>query len=185
MKIELFVDTYETKKRTTSGDEFIQEHITTEYVPFEKKCALAEAIIDAAYYQDVNSGDGETSRELYVNSRSRYVLTCMTVVDLYTDIERDKVGSNIVADFNMLNKSGLIDKIIGAVPEREIKELNMVVEMTAEDTLTNEYEPHAFIRSQVTRFGTLIGASLAPVLEAINWQEAESKLRQLAEEKLK
>ena len=40
--------------------------------------------------------------------------------------------------------------------------------MTYDDLITNEYEPHAFISSQVNRFGSLIGTILGPVLENID-----------------
>lgn len=185
MNLELFVDTYEAKKHTASGDEFVKEHITNEYVPYETKCDIAGAIIDTSYHEDYSDNSGKTSRKLYINSPSRYLLTCISVVDLYTDIKRDKTNSNILADFNRLNKAGLIDKIIANIPECEIDELNMVIDMTAKDLMTNEYEPHAFIREQISRFGELIGQSLAPVLQGIDWQKAENVVKQLAAEKLK
>lgn len=185
MNLELFVDTYEAKKHTASGDEFVKEHITNEYVPYETKCGIAEAIINASYYEDYPDGNGGTRRELRLNTPSRYLLTCMSIVDLYTDIDRNKGRSNMVADYNLLNKAGLIDRIITNISKREIDELNMVIEMVANDTVENENEPHAFIRAQVARFSELFGAAVAPVLEGLDWQKAEEALKEFAAEKLK
>jgi hypothetical protein len=42
-----------------------------------------------------------------------------------------------------------------------------MVEMKVDDSLTNTYEIHSFVQSQVTRFGNLIGTTLSPVLEKL------------------
>ena len=54
------------------------------------------------------------------------------------------------------------------IPDHEIKEFNTVIQMTADDLYANEYEPHAFIKSQVERFGTLIGNVVGPILSGID-----------------
>ena len=96
------------------------------------------------------------------------MLLCMSLIDLYTDIERDKKNGKMLEDFNKLNECGMFDIIISALNKNEIKEYNMVIQMTYDDLITNEYEPHAFISSQVNRFGSLIGTILGPVLENID-----------------
>ena len=96
------------------------------------------------------------------------MLLCMSLIDLYTDIERDKENGKMLEDFNKLNECGMFDIIISALNKNEIKEYNMVIQMTYDDLITNEYEPHAFISSQVNRFGSLVGAMLGPVIENVD-----------------
>ena len=70
----------------------------------------------------------------------------------------------------MLNESGLLDKIMQMIPEKEISEFKMICDMKKTDLIQNKYESHAFISDQIERFGTLIGITLNPVLEKISEQ---------------
>ena len=53
----------------------------------------------------------------------------------------------------------------------------MVLDMEANDVITNEYEPGGFVRNQVTRFGNLVGATLLPIIESIDLSELENILK--------
>ena len=61
-----------------------------------------------------------------------------------------------------------MDVIFSAIPEDELKEFKMIVDFETNDAIANEYENHAFIRSQVERFGTLIGNVIEPILSTID-----------------
>ena len=92
----------------------------------------------------------------------------MSMVELYTDIERSKVKGSMLDDFNALNGSGVLDLIVQNVDDRELKEFNMVLQLVYDDLMTNEYELHSFIGKQTERFGELLGAILLPVLSQLD-----------------
>lgn len=178
MKISAFIALYKTKKSDDEKEKLIKEHIKTEYVPLEKKTSVAEAIVNNSCYETIGKGETET-RRFRVNSVAKYMFTCISVLDLYTDIERSTGEGMMLEDFNSLNKMGIFDAIINNINERDLKEFNMVITMVYDDLMTNEYENHAFISKQVERFGTLIGTSLAPVLQTIDLNKIEEIVNNL------
>jgi len=168
MKLDTFITLYKTKLKTGDAQDFVKEHIKNSYVPFETKADMAKAIVDSCYYK-TEKNRGEKERKVFhIDSVARYMLTCMAMVDLYTDLERKKQDGKMLEDFNKLNQLGIIDMIVSGISEKELKEFNMVVEMTCNDAVENEYEPHAFIASQVERFGSLTAAVLEPVLAGLD-----------------
>ena len=174
MKIMAFMTTYKFKKDDDERRNMIAEHVKNEYVPYEKKADYAQAIINNCYWETV---DGV--KKFHVNSIAKYMMTCMAIIDLYTDIERQKADGKMLEDFNWLNSSGALDLIIQKIDPKELKEFNMVLKMTEDDLMTNEYENHAFIRSQVERFGTLIGTTLAPFLDKFDTEELKTMIEQM------
>ena len=168
MKLSAFMNVYKIRKSNDEREKLVKEHIKDDYVPYDKKADIAKAIADNCYWDKMKTEDGKEHKELHVDSVAKYMLTCISLVDLYTDIERQKGDGKMLEDFNTLNRSGILDYIIKNIDKRELKEFNMVLQMTCEDIITNEYENHAFIAKQVNRFGDLISASLVPVLSQID-----------------
>ena len=68
--------------------------------------------------------------------------------------------------------------IIQSINPRELKEFNMVLQMTQDDVIANEFENHAFISQQVERFGQLIGTALSPVIEQLDFEQIEKVIDQ-------
>ena len=179
MKIAPFITLYKTKKTPDDQVEFVKEHIKADYVPFEKKADIAKAITQASYYvkeKDINNNEIQKFR---ADSVAKYMLTCMALIDLYTDIERNKNEGKVLEDFNKLNEHGIFDVIIQNMPQRELKEFNMVIQMTIDDLLTNEYEMHSFVRNQVERFGSLIGTVIKPFIDQFDKDTIEDLLSQI------
>ena len=170
-KLTAFITAFKFRKTQEEKESFVREHIKNEYVPYEKKQAVAEAIVKASYW--AKDGDREY---LHINSAAKYMLTCLSMVDLYTDIERNRGNSKALEDFNTLNSYGVFDIIIKFADPKEIKEFDMVLQMACDDLIANEYENHAFIRNQVERFGKLISATLTPILEGLDLD----KIKELA-----
>lgn len=171
MKLTPFMTMYKTKKTPEKQVEFIKEHVKNDYVPYEKKADVAKAIVKASYYQRTKNRGEIEREELHIDSVAKYMLTCLSMVDLYTDIERSKNEGKSLEEFNILNGSGILDLIIQNIDDRELKEFNMVLQMTCDDLMANEYENHAFIRAQVERFGNLISATLSPIIEKLDVEE--------------
>ena len=53
------------------------------------------------------------------------------------------------------------------IPDRELKEFDVILDMVRNDVIQNEYETHAFIANQVERFGELAGVVLKPAIEQL------------------
>lgn len=144
-KLTAFITAYKFRKTEEERISFLKEHIKTDYIPFEKKADIAKAIVQASYYVKEKDINGNEVQKFRADSIAKYMLTCMSLIDLYTDIDRNKNQGKMVEDFNILNEYGIFDAMIQNMPQRELKEFNMVIQMTIDDLLTNEYEIHSFI----------------------------------------
>lgn len=159
-----FVTVYKNKKTQEEKEQIIKEHILDVYIPYEQKAEVANAIVKGSFYQ--NTDDGK--QVFHIDSIAKYMLSCIAIFDLYTDIERSKTKGKMLDDFNTLNRYGIFDYLIQNINQRELKEFNMVLQMASEDIISNEYEPHAFIRNQVERFGNMIGGVLEPLIATLD-----------------
>lgn len=168
MKLQSFLNSLKVKKTPEEVASFVKEHMKNEYIPYEKKADVAKAIIDASCWIKDKDENGNTKKVFHIDSVAKYMLTCMSMVELYTDIERSKVKGNMLDDFNALNRSGVLDLVVQNIDDRELKEFNMVLQLTYDDLMTNEYELHSFIGKQTERFGELLGAILLPVLSQLD-----------------
>ena len=173
MKIETLLTVLKTKNNEKDRVDLIKSHVLDKYIPLEEKQVRAQNIIKSSYYLKDNDGN----EIFHINSVAKYMLTCMTLIDIYTDIERSTREGKIVEEFNKLNEAGIFDILIQSINQRELKEFNMVLDMEANDVMTNEYEPGGFVRNQVTRFGNLVGATLLPIIESIDLSELENILK--------
>lgn len=181
ISLNSFFTLLNTKGNKNNVEDFVKSHIKDEYVPYEKKADAARAIIDASYWITEKEKGQKGQKRLHIDSVAKHMLTCITMLDLYTDIERSKIDGKVLEDFNRLNGSGIFDIIIRNIDERELREFNMVVQMTADDLIANEYEPHAFFKNQIERFGNLIGTSLKPVLEGLDLSKIQEVISQIGE----
>ena len=179
MKLTAFLTAYIFRKSDDEKNNMVKQHIKNEYVPYEKKVSVADAIVRNSYWQKEKDEKGNEYEKLHVNSSAKYMMTCMAVVDLYTDIERQKNDGKMLDDFNALNSLGILDKIISNIDSRELKEFNMVIQMACDDVIANEFENHAFISKQVNRFGKLIGTTLLPIVSQLDLDQIKNILKQI------
>lgn len=160
MKVDELVKEYENNEYY----DFTSHILENIYIPIEKKQAVCQYIVQNSYY---TLKDGE--RLFQANTTKLYVLTALGLVDLYTDIERDE--NDVLGDFNKLNEIGFLAFLEDELDDHhnhEYEEFQLVLNAEKEDLLTNEYEPHGFIRHQAERFGNLIGATLYPVIKDLD-----------------
>ena len=73
-------------------------------------------------------------------------------------------------EYDLLNESGLLDKIMQMIPEKEIAEFKMICDMKKDDIIFNRSTPKAFINQQIERVSNILGVTLKPVLEKISEQ---------------
>lgn len=162
--VKEFVDKYNTGKSIMDYTE--QYMVTDKYVPYEEKVNSASRIVKASHYITTKDNDGKEHKKFHIDSTSKYMLYCLELVRLYTNIEINFKES--LDQFNMLNSCGALDTIINLISERELKEFRMILDFVESDLFQNEYEIHSYISEQVERFGELIGKSLPSIIKGLD-----------------
>lgn len=167
MKIIDFVEGY-NKTTTNLKDRYLKEKLEIRnYISFADKCDLAERVIKATTFEkDLN---GENTGNIKINSISRYLLFTLSIIDIYTNLEVD--FNNVISEYDLLKSNGLLDLFIGAeyslIPNEEFCEAQTLLNIYLDDILQNNMSTQAFIQNQVTRFGTLIGVTLSPIMDKL------------------
>lgn len=181
MTIKNFVNEY-TKRADQLKEQYLKENLKiTSYVPFLRKDAIAQVIVDRSTYKYENytKEDGtiglKKTDEIRINSITQYILFCRVLIENYTNLEIET--KEFVEEYDALKECGLLDKLMVGnenvppmIPVSEISELRTLIDMKQKDELTNRCEIHNFISGQVTRFGELIGITLKPVMDKISEQ---------------
>lgn len=142
----------------------VQNVMNSQYVPYEMKITICEKIIENSYYKTTER-DGIKTRKFHVNSPVQYMLYCLWLIKQYTYIEVD--FSKSLDEFNLLNSLDVLNVIYSYIPEKELKEFQMILEMIENDVVQNEYETHAFISNQIERFGELVGRFADPAVSKL------------------
>lgn len=117
-----------------------------DYERYEVVCAICDQIIASSYF----TADGQFK----VDSCKKYLMYVSALLNTYTNIRFDE--NDALGDFNLLQRYGLVDVIIGYIPEAQVTMFDSVLNMKSNDLMTNYYEPHAFIKEQVVKFAPLI-----------------------------
>jgi len=176
MRIETFVRLYNTKKTDEERIDLIKERMNGKHVSFSDKVNHADIIAKQCYYQKENDANGVEREVFKQNSAAKYMFYSLTVVKLYTDL--DVNFKKALEQFEMLNGE-ILDDIINLVDQRELKEFQMILDFACDDIITNEYELHSFIGKEVERFGNLVGATLAPILQSLDMDKVEEMIAKL------
>lgn len=132
-------------------------HIKT-YLPFLTKVTLADKLAK------VTTLDKDTGN-VNVKSDVNYLLFCRMIVEQYTDLQVETEG--FYEEYDLLNESGLLDKIMQMIPEKEITEFKMICDMKKDDLLFNQSTPKAFINQQIERITNIASVTLKPVLDKL------------------
>ena len=146
MKIKEFVNKYNSFSTESLRDNFLKNNLKIkDYVSFLMKNTLAQKIVDVSkyMYEDYIKEDGTKGRRrtntIHVNSTVQYVLFCRVIIENYTNLEVETDG--FYEEYDLLNESGLLDKIMQMIPEKEIKEFKMIVDMKKDDIIFNQSTP--------------------------------------------
>lgn len=160
-------------------ESYIKDNLViTPYVPFVRKDALADKLVDISTYifEDYEKEDGTVGRrktdKIRVNSTVQYLLFCRLVIENYTNLTVETEG--FFEEYDALKECGLLDKLMvstetrpSLIPMDEIAELRALIDFKQKDAIFNATEIHNYIGSQVERFGTLLGVTLKPVMDKI------------------
>ena len=161
MKIKEFCKEYSNRIDKLKGDYLNDNlHINT-YIPFLTKVTLADKLAR------VTTLDKDTGN-INIKSDVNYLLFCRMIIEQYTDLQVETEG--FYEEYDLLNESGLLDKIMQMIPEKEIAEFKMICDMKKDDIIFNQSTPKAFVNQQIERVSTILGVTLKPVLEKISDQ---------------
>lgn len=162
MKIKEFTEKYNATATNKLKEDYLNNnlHIKT-YLPFLTKVTLADKLAK------VTTLDKDTGN-VNVKSDVNYLLFCRMIIEQYTDLQVETEG--FYEEYDLLNESGLLDKIMQMIPEKEIAEFKMICDMKKDDIIFNQSTPKAFINQQIERITTIASVTLKPILEKISEQ---------------
>ena len=159
MTIKEFTEKYSAIATDRLKEDYLKDnlHIKTN-LPFLTKVILADKLAK------VTTLDKDTGN-VNVKSDINYLLFCRMIVEQYTDLQVETEG--FYEEYDLLNESGLLDKIMQMIPEKEITEFKMICDMKKDDIIFNQSTPKAFIDQQIERVSTILGVTLKPVLDKL------------------
>ena len=178
MKIKEFCKEYSNRIDKLKGD-YLKENLKiTTYLPFIKKDALAQNIVNATTYkfEDYTKEDGTTGRrrtnQIQVNSTAQMLLFYRVIIENYTDLEVKTEG--FYEEYDSLNESGVLFELTAdfeghpsLIPASEISELRGMIKMKQEDEIFNTTEIHNYITEQINRFSNLANVISKPIMDII------------------
>ena len=131
--VKQFCKEYSNRIDKLKGD-YLKENLKiTTYLPFIKKDALAQNIVNATTYkfEDYTKEDGTTGRrrtnQIQVNSTAQMLLFYRVIIENYTDLEVETEG--FYEEYDALNESGVLFELTAdfeghpsLIPASEISE---------------------------------------------------------------
>lgn len=150
------------KKQATDNlkDGYLNKNVKVEnYISFMTKIDEAERIITSTSYEPKYEYDEAGNRNVVlgrmrVNSATRFCLSVMKLIDLYTNITVDI--NNFMAEYDTLNEVGLIEVLISRIPEKEVTEFNTVISMTFDDMMTNKCSIQNYVNDKIEQISDVL-----------------------------
>lgn len=178
-KIKEFCENYKNRATDKLKEDYLKENLKiTTYLPFIKKDALAQNIVNATTYkfEDYTKEDGTTGRrrtnQIQVNSTAQMLLFYRVIIENYTDLEVETEG--FYEEYDALNESGVLFELTAdfeghpsLIPAKEISELRGIIDLKQRDIMTNQYEIHSYISNQIERITEVGSVVLKPVLDKL------------------
>ena len=176
--VKQFCKEYSNRIDKLKGDYLKDNLKITTYLPFIKKDALAQNIVNATTYkfEDYTKEDGTTGRrrtnQIQVNSTAQMLLFYRVIIENYTDLEVETEG--FYEEYDALNESGVLFELTAdfeghpsLIPAKEISELRGMIDLKQRDIMTNQYEIHSYISNQIERITEVGSVVLKPVLDKL------------------
>lgn len=143
-------------------EKYLKENlVVTEYVPYLNKVAIAREIVDKTSFD----ADGH----IRYNSPLTYLCYVLKLIENWTNIEIDT--SRLADEYDDLNKTGVLDKIVEAIPESEKSEFDTIYHMVQDDLQANEMSVKHIFEEAVVKLGNGIGEFVAPLVQQLNKEE--------------
>lgn len=171
ISVKEFVKTIKNRASEDARRVYIEGTLAVkDYERYEVVCAICDQIIANSYFT--------TDGQFKVDSCKKYLLYVSALLNTYTNIRFDE--NDMLGDFNLLQRYGLIDVIINYIPEAQVAMFDSVLNMKSNDIMTNYYEPHAFVKEQLVKFAPLIHGWIESFLGA-----AEEMIKDIDANKIK
>ena len=178
-KIKEFCENYKNRATDKLKGDYLKENMKiTTYLPFIKKDALAQNIVNATTYKFENytKEDGtiglRRTNQIQINSTAQMLLFYRVIIENYTDLEVETEG--FYEEYDALNESGVLFELTAdfeghpsLIPAKEISELRGMIDLKQRDTMTNQYEIHSYISNQIERITEVGSVVLKPVLDKL------------------
>lgn len=163
MTVKEFVDGY-NKTSENLKTRYIKEKLEIkDYISFSDKCSLVDRIVSSTIYEhDIN---GNITNNIHVDSLLRFMIFTLEMVNTYTNIDIN--FTEALNEYDLLDSNGLFELFIGEsgiIPFNEYNKMQTMLNMKLNDVLQNRLSTHAFVQDQVTRFGTLTGVAISPII---------------------
>lgn len=121
MTIKEFCESY----RSDSVEKIIQNN----YISYGTKMLKARAIVE-------QTSHNHTTGEFEMNTPMRNMLFNKMLIESYTPLTfTEGDGQAMLDEYDMLNRGGIIEEIINAIPQREYAEYKTILEQSTNDML--------------------------------------------------
>ena len=155
-------------KEKRDWDKYLSGIVNVSYIPYETKIARCEQIINISSYIEINN------KKVYrVNTPIKFVLTTLTLINEYTDIDIDFTEGNFLRDFNLLDQNELIEKIIAVLPRHEYDTWMLVLQMMSDDKQENERSLISYLDSKLATFNITLDNALSALSNLNETNEEE------------
>ena len=184
--IKEFCEQYKSRVPQMKENYIKDNLVITPYVPFIKKDALADKLVDISTYvfEDYTKDDGTVGRrktdKIRVNSTVQYLLFCRLVIENYTNLTVETEG--FFEEYDALKECGLLDKLMvstetrpSLIPMDEIAELRALIDFKQKDLLFNKTEVHNYVDSLLERFGDVLDVLAKPIMDKAMEQMGEAE----------
>lgn len=141
MKVKDFVEGY---IKSDNKEDYLKSHIVVDYLNYLDKVCLCDRVINASCYKKINN-----KRVFHMNTPAQYMVFVMSIVYEYTDIDK---GTAMVADFDYLDRHGLVDSIVANIADGEYETMQAILEMMIGDIMENERSIVSYLE---TKFDSL------------------------------
>ena len=158
MKIDEYIRKYNSAK---DKDKFLENSITTQYVPYHEKIADCDRIIRATM---------ETDGIFRINTPVQFMIFMIQLIIRYTDIEQSE---NMLEMFEKLDELNLINAIIAKIPEREYTSYNTILNMVQDDYMENNRSLLSYIETKVKALGLSLDTLLDVIQKNIPQNDTE------------
>lgn len=115
------------------------------YVPISEKLNVIDLIISSTMAEITSDENGIKKGNVRENSVSRYLLYVLNLINLYSNVEID--FKDVMDTYDLLKESGLAERIVALIPEKEIIEFKGLLEMARSDFEVNHMSNYALLTS--------------------------------------
>lgn len=162
----------ESKRSQEARDRYLTSKIKTiDYINFEVLTVIADSIVANSMFDK----DGN----IKIDSCKKYLLYVYSILNVFTNINVHE--DKWMQEYNKLNKSNLIEVIVGMIPERTVNEFDSILKMKSDDLITNYYSINAYIDRKLVQLYPVINKGIDGLLSIAEQMSKEIDLNALVE----